>query len=262
MATHSSLLTNCCGNATDYYPSVLQEEALARLAYLAAKNSACGLLLGPDGSGKTLALSRFADQQRKSGAAVASVSAIGTSPVDLLLTIGAAWGADVRMVVELPQLWQRTTDRLRVLSFEQVPAILLVDDLDQARDDVAVLVDRLQSYAEGNSADLVLIATTDDRCLGLLSPRLLCRVELRIEFDAWTQEESSGFLQQWLAQHGGGKQEFDNQALEVLHDLAEGIPRRVRQLAELTLLAGSESNERHLSEGIVTAAYEELSIGR
>ena len=261
MATKSPELTNSSRAAADYYPSVLHEEALARLAYLAEKGSACGLLLGPDGCGKSLVISLFAQQQRQNGAAVAVVSALGASAAELLPAIASGWGADVRNSDELPLLWLKTTDRLRVLSFEQVPAILSVDDMDQARDEAADLVDRLHAFAEGSGSNLVLVAAGEDRSQGLLSPRLVARAELRVELDVWTTEESSGFLQQWLSLKSGEDHEFDSQAMEVLHDLAEGIPRRVRQLAELTLLAGSAAGG-HLSEDIVEAAYQELRIGR
>ena len=261
MAANPSLLTKTSRAAADYYPSVLHEEALARLTYLAEKGAACGLLLGPDGCGKSLVLSLFGQQQRQSGAAVAAVSALGASVTEILSAIALGWGVDFRISDELPQLWQRTTDRLRVLSLEQIPPILIVDDLDQALAEGAALVDRLQAFGEGSGSNLVLIAACEIGGLELLSPRLLARAQLRVELDFWTLEESSGFLNQWLAPRAD-QQEFDQQAMEVLYDLAEGVPRRVRQLAELTLLAGSGSKGRYLSENIVEAAYEELCIGR
>ncbi len=261
MAANPSLLTKTSGAGADYYPSALHEEALARLAYLAEKGAACGLLLGPDGCGKSLVLSRFAEQQRKTGAAVAAVSLLGESATEILSAIALGWGVDVRTSDELPSRWQKTTDRLRVLSLEQVPGLLLVDDLDQALAEGAALIDRLHAFAEGSGSNLVLIAACEVGGLELLSPRILARAQLRVELDFWTLEESNGFLRQWLARKGN-QQEFDRQALEVLHDLAEGIPRRVRQLAELTLLAGSGTNGDNLSEDIVEAAYEELCIGR
>jgi type II secretory pathway predicted ATPase ExeA len=245
----------------DYYPSVLHVEALARLAYLAGKASACGLLLGPKGCGKSLVLDRFARIQRKAGVAVVLVSAVGVSAANMLANIASAWGGCPKVTDDLSQLWQKAADRLRVLGLEQIPAILLVDDLDQARDDVATMIDQLHAFADGMAANLVLVAAADELSQGLLSPRFLARVELRVELDLWTLEESSGFLQVWLAQRAGNGQEFDAQAMEVLHDLAEGVPRRVRQLAELTLVAGSRA-EGNLSEEVVEAAYQELNLGR
>jgi type II secretory pathway predicted ATPase ExeA len=263
MGTNSSLLTSSARAAADYYPSALPEEALARLAYLAEKGSACGLLLGPEGCGKSLVLSRFAHQQRLRGGAVAFVSALGASIAELLSAIGSGWGADVWESEEPLSIWQKTTMRLRELSLEQVPALLLVDDLDRALVEGADLVDRLQAFAEGTDVNLVLIAAAESRGQNLLSPRFLARAELRAELDLWTREESGEFLQQWRLHLGGKDQkEFDSQAIEVLHDLAEGIPRRVRQLAELAILAGSQSDDGHLGEAIIHAAYEELCIGR
>lgn len=262
MAAQSSLVTNCSGSADNYYPAPLHEEALARLAYLAEKGSACGLLLGPSGCGKSLILSRFASQQRQQGAAVASVNALGASANELLVEIGSLWGAYVRPNDELLQLWQRTTDRLRELYFEQVSALLIVDNLHQAPAESAALIDRLHAYGEVTPTNLVLVTACEAGHEDSLTTRTLSCSELRVELDVWTLEETAGFLQHWLMRSGGESQEFDGQAIEVLHELAEGNPRRVRQLAELTLLAGSAMGDRSMREEVVQAAYDELCVGR
>jgi len=180
----------------------------------------------------------------------------------MLLEIGAAWGASVRHSDELPQLWQRTTDRLRELCIEQASALLIVDDLHQALPEGAALIDRLHAFAEGSATNLVLVLACEVGQQGSLTSRILSRAELRVELDLWNLEETAGFLQQWLSQTSADNHEFDDQAVEVLHELAAGNPRRVRQLAELTLLAGSGLSDGPVREDVVQAAYDELCVGR
>lgn len=168
MATSSPLTTSPFRTGESYYPSPLHEEALARLSYLAERGSACGLLLGPTGSGKSLILSRFAQQQQRQGAAVAAVNALGATAKELLLEIGSAWGASVRNSEEFHLLWEAVNDRLRELDIEQVPALLLVDDLPHAAEDGKALVDRLHAFAETGQAKLLLVAVSDSRCQNLL----------------------------------------------------------------------------------------------
>src|SRR5262245_54057289 len=67
-------------------------EALARLDFLVENRSRFGLLAGPAGSGKSLVLGEFTRRQRAAGAAVALISARGTSPSEILYDITAAWG--------------------------------------------------------------------------------------------------------------------------------------------------------------------------
>lgn len=232
------------------------------MAYLAGKESGCGLLLGAAGSGKSLVLSLFGQQQLKNGAAVATVSALASSAPEMLLMIGAGWQARVHVSDSLPELWQTTTDRLRQLTYDQVPALLLVDDLHQATADGAALVDRLQAKVEGDGVSLVVIAACDPQCSDFLSPRFLARAELQIELDPWTLEETTDYLQNWRARTGMVSQDYSSEGMEVLHNLSAGIPRHVRQLAELALLAGSGTNEQHLNAALIQSAYEELSISR
>ncbi|MCE9527826.1 MAG: ATP-binding protein [Planctomycetales bacterium] len=233
MATKSSLVTNSPGSADNYYPSALHEEALARLAYLAEKGSACGLLFGPSGCGKSLILTRFAQHQRRQGAAVAAVSALGASASEMLLEIGSSWGANVRNTDVLPNLWQKTTDRLRELCFEQVSALLIVDDLHLALAEGAAVLDRLCAFADASGSSLVLVIACEAGRQDLLTSRILSQAELRVELDYWTREETAG-----------------------------GNPQRVRQLAELTLLAGSGINDEPIGEDVVQAAYDELCVAR
>ena len=49
-------------------------------------------------------------------------------------------------------------------------------------------------------------------------------------------------------------------AITCLHELTDGVPRRVRQLAELALLAGAGQELELIHEDTVNAVNDELSV--
>jgi type II secretory pathway predicted ATPase ExeA len=53
---------------------------------------------------------------------------------------------------------------------------------------------------------------------------------------------------------------FTPTAVERLHELAGGIPLRIKQLADLALLAGAGLNLRQINADTVTEACHELGV--
>jgi type II secretory pathway predicted ATPase ExeA len=93
-----------------------------------------------------------------------------------------------------------------------------------------------------------------------LGHRLLDLSELRIELDRWEEDETAEFLRQSVVEAGGDKPIFDHTAQARLHELAEGTPRQVNQLAQLAMLAGAGQQLNCVDVETVESAYEELSI--
>jgi hypothetical protein len=63
-----------------------------------------------------------------------------------------------------------------------------------------------------------------------------------------------------LAKAGRHESAFDAPAVERLYELAGGVPRRVRQLAELALLAGAGQQLGCVGPDTVESVYHELSV--
>ena len=53
---------------------------------------------------------------------------------------------------------------------------------------------------------------------------------------------------------------FDAGAIDRLHQLTNGVPRRICQLAELALAAGAGQDEAEIGGETVEAVFEELAV--
>ena len=89
-----------------FYQSPTHDEALARLHFLVEQHRRVGLLLGPDGSGKSFLLEVFAEQLRRSGRPAAKVSLLAIEPAELLWLVALELGLNPEPVQSMTALWR------------------------------------------------------------------------------------------------------------------------------------------------------------
>jgi type II secretory pathway predicted ATPase ExeA len=253
---HSPL---CGSHAPSFYESPTHEEALARLHFLVEHHRRLGLLLGDSGSGKSLLLQVFAGQVRRQGCAVAAVNLIGCEPRELLWSLAAQLGANPADDEPLFALWRKVVDRLSENRFQQLTTVVLLDDADHATSEVLTHIVRLLHAGPSAESPLTLIVAAQRRRLAQLGPRLLDLAELRIELDAWNEADTAAFLNGEPSSSRNQSTAFDPPATARLHQLGQGIPRRVGQLAELAQLAVANSKLPHIDVHTVDSVFEELS---
>jgi general secretion pathway protein A len=244
-----------------FFRSPIHEEALARLEFLAAERRRLGLLLGPSGCGKSLVMEVFARGLRRGGAQVANVNLFGIDLHEFLWLVSAELGINPDRNTDLFQLWRGLLDRLSENRYQQLDTVLLLDDADEAPQAVVDHVIRLvqADNAAGGRLTVALSATTAPASSAVrLSSRLLELADLRIDLDAWEPGDTVQYVNAALAQAGSTEPIFSTEALHHLHDLAGGIPRRVAQLANLSLLAGAGRELDQIDADTVDGVYHEL----
>lgn len=242
-----------------FYESPMHDEALSRLHYLVENHRRVGLLVGPRGTGKSLLLDVFRQQLRRQGADVAEASALGTSERDLLWLLADSLRLNPQGDADTFRLWRSITDCVVELRYQRRPVVLLVDDVDRAGDDVKRLCLRLaQIDPSPDSLVTLVLSVAEERRLGRT---LLELCDLRIDLDPWDADDTAGYLSASVANAGRTDPIFDLAATQRIHALAQGIPRRVSQLAELSLVAGAGKLLTTVDEATVESAYRELFAG-
>jgi type II secretory pathway predicted ATPase ExeA len=228
--------------------------------FLIEEHRRLGLLLGPSGCGKSLLLEIIARRVRAWGRVVAKISLLGSEPAEFLATL-----AD-ELRIALPQgapawrIWQCLERRLRENRYEQRETVLLLDDVDQAEPEVLTQVARIAKHdlAPGSRLTLILAGHADR--VGRIGETLLDLAELRIDVPFWEPGDTQAFLSRSLEQAGGEAAVIGCAAARRMHDLAGGSPRRVRQLADLALLAAAGMNLDAVDVATVEAACEQLRV--
>jgi general secretion pathway protein A len=226
-------------------------EALARLDFLLESKSRLGLLLGPAGSGKSLVLAELARRAERAGSLVSMIPASGADSDALLAGLSIGIGARSTS-------WVAFSDRLAELKLEDLRAVALVDDLDQATSDSQAVLERLLA---GSDLPLTIVAAARSETVRRISSRILEQAVLRIDLAPWNEDETRSYLQTTLAQAGRKQPAFEDSAVRRLFELSGGAPRKINQLAQLALLAGAGQKLLQVDAETIDAVQEELSAG-
>ena len=78
---------------------------------------------------------------------------------------------------------------------------------------------------------------------------------------ALTCDETMGYVAHRLRAAGATKNVFTNKAIEALHHLSGGVPRRINRLADLALLVGFAEDIKQVDLTQIEAVAEELALG-
>lgn len=241
-----------------FFESPTYEEALARLHFLVDEHRRVGLLLGDPGSGKSLVLEVFADEIRREGRAVARLNLVGLSAPEMLWQLAASLGLNLDPAGPLVSLWRAVADRLAEHRYQETATAVLLDDADQAGADVLAQVARLARLDPTPEARLTIVLAAHRADAARLGRPLLELAELRIDLEPWDPADTEQYLSDTLARAGCPQPAFDPPAVRRIHELAQGVPRRVNQLADLALLAGAGRALDRVDADTVESVYREL----
>jgi type II secretory pathway predicted ATPase ExeA len=243
-----------------FYRSPTHDEALARLHYLVAERRRLGILLGESGAGKTLLLDVFAAEIRKAGGMVGRMNLVGIGPQEFLGLLTRSLGIYLDSDPPAATAWRALADRLNENRHQEIPTIVLLDDADGADRAIHRQIVRLAELNPSAEARLTLVLASMPHGLGQLGDRLLSMAELRIDVPSWEAVDTCDYVTDALLRAGRESPIFTQAALLRLHELSGGVPRRVNQLADFSLLAAAGQGLTTIDEPTVDAVFRELGV--
>ena len=255
-----------------FHPSPSHEEALARLHYLVEQHLRIGVVLGEAGSGKSLLLAKLASDLRTSGRKVVHFSLLGMEVGEALREVAVQLQLSPVTTETTASLWRAVSDRLKEHKYLKQDTVVLLDDADEADPETLNAVCRLSELDASEAARLTLVVASQSHALTRLPARLLQRAALRIDVEPWEQQDTLEFLTHAVEQLRAMDESemaddevvpeavFSEDAVARLHALSGGLPRRVGQLAQWSLLAGAGMGLTQVDEDTVVSAAEELGL--
>jgi type II secretory pathway predicted ATPase ExeA len=245
--------------AEQFYPTAGFGEALSRIEYLVESRRRLGALVGEAGVGKSLFLQAAARRLSRQGRAVALVDVAGASTREFLWNVAVGLATSPSNEFDNSRLWRQITDRVHENRMQQINTVLLVDDAGQAGPDVMAQIARLLRLDPSPAACWTILLAAEPAQATRWSSALRESVDLRIDLPAWELEDSVGYVQTALVDAGRFEPLFDDRALARLHELSEGVPRRIARLADGALLTGAAAGLAMIDETVVESVDEEMA---
>jgi general secretion pathway protein A len=243
-----------------FHQGPAQAESLARLDYVIENHRRVGLLVGKRGVGKSLLLDRLAQKWAVTDRLVARLSLHGADAREMLWRVAAQLGLNPGLDEAPFILWRRIDDQMAASSLARRGVVLLLDDADETYPDAIPQMVRLAQCEAIGDLQLSLVLSAHPQRLQRLGRRLLDLVDLCIQVAVWEELDIRKYLAASLQAAGVLQSPFDDQAVARLFELSGGVPRVVRQMAELALLVGAAHQFDSITSEVIDAVHGELSL--
>jgi len=231
-------------NADFYYPSEPHQSAMLKLRYVIENRRGAALLSGPAGVGKSM-LTR---------------SLFGVLPEDVsprTHIVFPRMPSEQLLAYIADELTGRKPGEFATNSQESVHAIqsMLEQNANEGRhavlaiDESQVLLDPdslqlirllLNFETEEGAGRMTLLLVGQGAMLPAIErvPSLEERLSVKCVLRPFSMEETASYIGHRLQAAGGETSMFTNEAVDAIHDLSGGVPRRINRLCELALLVG------------------------
>lgn len=267
-------------DARFYFPGPSQQAALLKLRYVVENRRGAAVLAGESGLGKTLVAQTLVRQLGDSFRPRVHL-VFPQMPADQLLayladtlTRRASEGPSTRSVSEeiptrrasegtpsIDRSLRCIQDTLTDHAKAGRHAIIVIDEAHLLRDSRSLETIRLLLNFEHDAQPLATYLLVGQTGLALdvqRLPQLDERLAVKCLLSRLTPEETGAYIQHRLAAAGAKRPIFDASAIEEIHQLTHGIPRRINRLCDLALLVGYGEELRSLGKSQMQAIYEEL----
>jgi general secretion pathway protein A len=254
------------GDLRGYFRSETHQATLLKLRYLIENGKGTGLLVGGTGFGKSYLIRVLKQQLGEVCGPFIHLVFPQMSPAELLAYLAVELGADPNAVgregAGLDRTVREIDHLLRKNSEQNRHPVIVVDEAHLIEDfQVFQALRLLLNFRQGEKCRFSLIFVgqnellTTVRRLGQLEERLSVKCLLR----PLSAEETTAYVSCRLEAAGATRPIFDDAAMQPLHELSGGVPRRINRLCDLALLVGFADESATISADQVEAVAEELT---
>ena len=236
-------------------PTTMHREALSNLQYAIASRKGLALLVGDAGSGKTTVI-RAALEQQPDAVHYIHLHNPKLTRDEFVEMLAARFDLSDKARSSKAALLLELETLLRARRAAQETTVLVVDEAQSLSLELLEEI-RLLANIETDSDKLltVIIAGHPDIAQRLNEPalrQLKQRVALRCELRPLSNQETAAYIAGRIRAAGGiASRVFTREAVALIHEHSQGVPRTINVLADNALLVGFATEQKLVGAGIV-----------
>jgi len=246
-----------------YYPSEVHQAAMLKLRYVIDNRRSAALLAGPAGLGKTILVQTLLRQLDDQFGPIVQLVYPLMPPAELLSYLCAEFTTtgDQRPALSIHECVRQLQHTISENATAGRHALLVIDEAHLLAETGALeSVRLLLNFEVSGRPALTLLLVGQPSILSALdrTPGLEERFGVKCLMRPFVLEETISYVSHRLNAGGCDRNVFNNEALEVVHQLSHGIPRRINRLCDLALLIGYAEEQSSISAEQIEAVAEEL----
>lgn len=224
-----------------YYPSESHQGALLKLRYAIENRRSGALLAGAPGLGKTLLIRTLARQLPAQEFPFVSLLFPQLTPAELISYLTEELIGIQPIGTPTDRYLRRLRQYLTETAREGKHLVVVFEEAHLLRESTNLETIRLLMNFDHESVPAMTVLLVGQPSL-LPSLRRLPELEERLDakclLHRFNIEETISYIQHRLSVAGASQPIFEESALEAIHHLSQGTPRRINRLADLALLLG------------------------
>lgn len=244
-------------DAAFYYPSDVHQATLLKLRYAIEHQPGAALLAGASGVGKTLLVQQLGRMLPEPFGPIVQVKFPHMAPRELLAYLADKITGQRSAETAVDHSIRRIEEGLAKNEEAGHHTIVVIDE--------AHLLDEVESLETirlllNLESGWTLLLSGQPPLLSALErfPQLDERLSVKCLLRRFTPDETAGYVQHRLQAAGADDAIFVPSALDTIHQLSEGTPRRINRLCDLALLVGFAEEQRQIRSDHIYSVAEEL----
>ncbi|MCA9192173.1 MAG: AAA family ATPase [Planctomycetales bacterium] len=250
-----------------YYPAETHQAALLKLRYAIENRRAAAMLCGPSGMGKSLLVQTLKKQLGEIFQPFTQVVFPAMNAEQLVRYL-----VDRTTGVSEEGCRQSSRDILRFENFIEENskakrhAILVIDESQLLEQfellETLRLLLNVGANAHGNESAWTLILVGQPLLLAQVERfhALDERLAVKCMLNRFLLEETTAYIQHRVRQVGADAEDiFEFTALERIHQLTQGIPRRINRLCDLALMVAYAEERDRITVAVVESVHADLA---
>jgi len=246
-----------------YYPGESHQGALLKLRYAVESRRGGAVLAGPAGTGKSLLVNLLAEQLPETCAPFVHLVFPQMTPAELLAYLADRLAAGPTGAAASPanDSVRRIEGALADAVAEGRHPIIAIDEAQLlAETDTLETVRLLLNFEIDAQPAWTVLLVGQTSLLPIIDrmPTLEQRLGVKCLLRPFSLEETISYVNHRLNAAGAKQTIFENGAVEALHELSGGVPRRINRLADLALLVAYAEEKTQITISQVEGVCEEL----